>query len=98
MGSNNITCFVNSIVKNLSLNLCKENIHDLEKCVSYPIMFVCQLRVMKIKIGTTEASAFGPIFAPGHLQGKKCTIYKIHFWTTQFKNNNITFNIHALHD
>ena len=38
MGGNNITCFVNSIVKNLSLNLCKENIHDLEKSVSNPMI------------------------------------------------------------
>ena len=46
--------------------------HDLEKDVSYPMIpnvcmfFACQFSVMEMKIVTTEAGAFGPIFSPGH--------------------------------
>ena len=32
-------------------------------------MFARQLRVMEMKIVTTEAGTFGPIFSPGHLEG-----------------------------
>ena len=32
-------------------------------------MFPCQLRVMEMKIVTTEGGAIEPIFSPGHLQG-----------------------------
>jgi len=62
-------CFVNL------LRIChqiytRKNIHDLEKSISYQIipklMFMCQFRVMEMKISTTEGGAFGPIFIPDH--------------------------------
>ena len=55
-GGNNITCFVNLIVKNLSPNLRKEKYTQPRK--------IYQLRVMEMK---TEAGAVGVIFGPGHL-------------------------------
>ena len=55
-------CFVNSTVKNLSLNPCKEKYTQSRKICQ---MFAYQLRVMEIKITTTEAGAVGPISCPG---------------------------------
>ena len=63
---------INSIVKNLLLNLRKEKYMQSIKKLSCPVilyqMFACQLRVMEMKIVTTEAGAVRTIFSPGHLQ------------------------------
>ena len=70
MGGNNIMCFVNLIVKNLSLNLRKEKYTRSRKNLSasqWYQMFACQLHVMEMKIVRIEAGAFGPIFGLDHL-------------------------------
>ena len=72
MDGNNITGSVNLIVKNLSPNvLCKEKYTQSRKICEVSNDTKCshirQLRVMKRKIVTTEAGAFGPVFGHCHL-------------------------------
>ena len=69
MGSNCITCFLNLTAKNLSLNLRKEKYTQSRKIcqLSNDQILACQFSVMEMKIVTTEAGPYGPIFSSGHL-------------------------------
>ena len=69
MGSNCITVFLNSTAKDLSLNLRKEKdtrSRQICQLCNDKKNFACQFSVIEMKIVTTEAGAFGPIFGPGH--------------------------------
>ena len=72
-GQQRITCFLNSTAKNLSLNLSKKKYTRHRKLCQLSNDTKCSrvslVHMMEMKIVTTEAGAFGPIFGPGHLQG-----------------------------
>ena len=76
MGSHNITCFVNSIVNNLSQNLCKEKYTQSRQICQQSNDTKCSC-VMEIKMFTTEAGQL--ICISGNLLSASRPISKL-YW------------------